>query len=73
MSERTLASSIASVRPKKTKMERHPLGFAIRQLLVTLAGDGRVEWCGQKPDCSGLGSEWEVGSRKTNMSSYEEV
>lgn len=37
------------------------------------AGDGSVEWDGQKPECGGLGSEWEVGSRKTNMSNHEEV
>lgn len=57
---RKSSSSIATVKPSETKMEKCALGLAVRKSLVTLASDVSAEGCSEKPDCSGLRSEREV-------------
>ena len=57
---RKSSSSIATVKPSETKMEKCALGVVVRKSLVTLTSDVSVEQWGEKPDCSGLRSEREV-------------
>jgi hypothetical protein len=59
--------------PNEIKMEKCPLGLAIRKLLVTLANDVLMALWSLTPDCSELRNVWEARKWKSDINSYQKV